>query len=260
MVACGDTPDVASPERVGKPVVYCSFYPMQYFAERIAGDLAEVVCPLPPDSDAIWWRPDPEGIRAFQEADLILLNGAKLEKWALSVSLPDNRVVRTANSFQDQWIEFKEAVSHQHGPKGEEHAHQGVDGHTWLDPVLARKQAGAIHDALVRLLPGSEDRLDTNLAALVGDLDSLDEGFKALPTKGKTIVATHPAWNYPARRYGWTLVNDPEAKGDVRLWEGEPEKSGPGEVMFSPCEQKGDGDYMTVMRANLARLKAALER
>ena len=185
-----------------------------------------------------------------------MLNGAKFEKWALSVSLPDNRVVRTAAGFRDQWIRYEEATSHRHGPKGEEHSHEGVDGHTWLDPVLATAQATAIHAALVRLLPEAKARLDANMAALAADLASLDAAFKALPVEGKTLVATHPAWNYPARRYGWKL--GPE--GDVRLWEGEPEQEGPGEVTFSPCEQRGEEDYLAAMRANLARLKAALER
>ena len=77
---------------------------------------------------------------------------------------------------------------------------------------------------------------------------------------GKTIVATHPAWNYPARRYGWKVVHDPAADGDVRLWEGEPETTTPRDITFSPCEQKGSTDYFVAMKANLARLKAALER
>jgi zinc transport system substrate-binding protein len=260
LAACGDEPRVAAPERVGPPVVYTSFYPLQYFAERIAGDLAEVVCPLPPDADPIWWQPNAEQIRNFQEADLILLNGASFEKWALSVSLPDNRVVRTATGVQDQWIEFEQATAHKHGPKGDEHSHEGVDGHTWLDPLLATAQAAAIRDALIRLLPNNRERLEANFKALADDLGSLDRAFQALPTKGKTLIATHPAWNYPARRYGWNLVNDASATGDVRLWEGAPETSGVGEVTFSPCEQKGDSDYLATMRANLERLKSALER
>lgn len=260
LAACGDDPGIAAPARIGPPVVYASFYPLQYFAERIAGDLATIVCPLPPDGDPIFWRPDAQGIRAFQEADLILLNGARFEKWTLSVSLPDNRVVRTANGFQPEWIEFEQATAHRHGPKGDTHSHEGVDGHTWMDPHLAKQQAAAIRDAMVRLLPESSEPIDANFASLASDLDGLDARFRALPTEGKRLVATHPAWSYPARRYGWNLVHDPEAEGDVRLWEGEPEKSGPGEVVFSPCEQKGDADYIATMNANLARLKAALER
>jgi len=260
LAACGDEPGVASPERVGKPVVRTSFYPVTYFTERIAGDLVRVDCPLPADADPIFWHPDADAIRTYQEADLVVLNGAKFEKWALSVSLPENRVVRSADRFPDEWITFEEASAHKHGPSGTTHTHEGVDGHTWMDPVLAKRQAAAIRDALKRLLPESAASLDSRFDALAKDLDALDELFRALPTEGRILVATHPAWNYPARRYGWKLVNDPDAAGDVRLWEGDPGAEGPREVRFSPCEQDDGEDYLAAMRGNLARLRAALER
>ena len=38
-----------------KPVVYTVNYPLQYFAERIAGDLVEVVLPVPADIDPAFW-------------------------------------------------------------------------------------------------------------------------------------------------------------------------------------------------------------
>jgi len=260
LAACGDEPDVTAPERTGPPSVYTTFYPTTYFAERIGGALVNVVCPLPADSDPIWWRPEPDTLRQYQEADLVVLNGASFEKWAQSRSLPENRVVSTADGFRDEWIRYEEAATHKHGPAGEEHTHEGIDGHTWIDPVLAKRQAAAIRDAMKRLLPDRAAELDRNFAKLAADLDALDAKFKALPVEGKSIVATHPAWNYPARRYGWNLVNDPEADGDVRLWEGEPGEEGPGEVAFSPCEQQGGQDYLAAMHANLDRLQAALER
>jgi zinc transport system substrate-binding protein len=273
LVACHDDPEVTAPTRTGPPVVYTTFFPTTYFARRIAGDLAEVVCPLPDDADPISWRPGEAALRSYQEADLIVLNGAAFEKWALTVSLPENRVVRTANSFSDEWIEYEGSVQHTHGPKGD-HSHEGIDGHTWVDPVLAKAQAAAVRDALVRILPGSREALEAGFAALAKDLDDLDRRFRELPTADAIILCTHPAWNYPARRYGWKIVNiEPygtdlsKLEGRVVLWEGEPDldvatrldtpnrKS----VMFDPCES-GGGDYVERMRANLDRLKAALER
>ena len=56
--------------------VYTVNYPLAYFAERIAGDQARVVFPAPSDVDPAFWQPDRETIRTYQQADLILLNGA----------------------------------------------------------------------------------------------------------------------------------------------------------------------------------------
>lgn len=271
LAACHDDPAVIAPERVGPPVVYTSFYPTAYFTQRIAGDLVNVVCPLPDDADPIFWVPGADALRAFQGADLVVLNGAGLEKWAATVSLPERRVVRTADGFKDEWITIKAAASHAHGP-GAAHSHAGLDGHTWMDPMLARRQAAAIRDALLRLMPESRDALEAGYKALDRDLSALHEQFLGLPIgKQDVLLCSHPAWNYPARRYGWTIVGFEhdgagleQLDGKVALWEGEPDAAAAKRlrarsITFDPCEAPGEGDYLSRMRANLDRLKAALE-
>jgi zinc transport system substrate-binding protein len=75
--------------------VYTVNYPLAYFAERIAGDLATVIFPAPPNVDPAFWMPNAETIAAYQTADLILLNGADYAKWTAKVSLPRSRLVDT---------------------------------------------------------------------------------------------------------------------------------------------------------------------
>ena len=55
-------------------------YPLQYFAERIGGEHINVVFPAPADVDPAYWMPDTPTITAYQQADLILLNGARYAK------------------------------------------------------------------------------------------------------------------------------------------------------------------------------------
>ena len=78
LLGCHDEPKYTAPTRTGPPLVYTTFFPTTAFAQRIAGDLAEIVCPLPADADPITWKPAPDQIRAYQDADLIVLNGAFL--------------------------------------------------------------------------------------------------------------------------------------------------------------------------------------
>ena len=56
--------------------IYTVNYPLQYFAQRIAGEHAQVIFPGPEDEDPAFWMPDTETIQRYQQADLILLNGA----------------------------------------------------------------------------------------------------------------------------------------------------------------------------------------
>jgi zinc transport system substrate-binding protein len=64
-----------------KPVILVVNYPLQYFSERIGGDLIEVRLPAPQDVDPAFWKPDTDTIAAYQDADFILTNGAGYAKW-----------------------------------------------------------------------------------------------------------------------------------------------------------------------------------
>ena len=92
--------------------VVTTFYPMQYFSERIAGDLLNIECPLPKGADPIFWRPDAAALQKFQAADLIIVNGAEFEKWIGTVSLPESRIVDTAKSFAQDFIRYESSTTH----------------------------------------------------------------------------------------------------------------------------------------------------
>jgi len=276
------------------PRVYTTFYPTTYFTQRIAGGSVEIVCPIPDDEDPIFWMPDAATVAAYQKADLIVINGAHFEKWVEKVSLPAARLVDTALPFESRFLRFTGAVTHSHGAGGE-HSHEGVDGHTWLDPNLAKIQADQIHRALARLLPDKAGEFRGNLTALADDLDKLHEALENVSNamKGAPLLASHPAYNYLAKRYGWNITNldlDPEqmpsdeAIADIRakladkpariiLWEAPPlseivERLQKDlklvSVVFSPCELlteeqlKAEQDYLKVMHDNIERLQTAL--
>ena len=268
--AWGQKATVSSPEvkNTGEqPVIYTSFYPAQYFTQRITGDFANVICPVPEDEDPIFWKPDSATIAQYQEADLIIINGAGFEKWVNTVNLPQSRVVDTAKSFAAEFITYENAVQHQHGDKGA-HTHEGIDGHTWVDPVNAITQSEAILGALNKKYPDEKERFEANFASLKADLQALDTGFKEVSAK-TPLLASHPAFNYIARRYGWNVKNldldpdNPPAQLDdtfskIILWESTPTKDIPNflNATFSPIEQAPDsGDYLSVMKSNLDTMR-----
>jgi len=248
--------------------VHTTFYPTTYLAERLGGDLVRVTCPVPEDADPLFWKPDADALRAFQRADLVVLNGAGLEQWVERVSLPFGRVVDTSRAFHAELLVHADAVTHSHGAEGE-HSHAGLDAHVWLDPLLFRRQAEAVHSALARHLreEGAREGLDARLEALGRDLAALDaelRGLGELP-EGVSLYASHPAYDYLARRYGWRVENldlDPgempppevlaavaarleQRPGTHLVWESSPEPAiaqriadelGLRSLVFSPCE------------------------
>jgi zinc transport system substrate-binding protein len=277
----------AAVAKSGKPQVLVANYPLQYFASRIAGDVVDVRFLAPKDEDPAFWQPDEAAVSAFQNADLILMNGATYSKWADKVTLPESKLVDTSAAFANNLIKVTDVVTHSHGPGGE-HSHSGTAFTTWIDFKQASMQAQAVAGALTKLVPEAKDTMEKNAEALKDELDALDERMSGLSRLwgSQPVVASHPVYHYLARRYGMNLrsvlwepenVPDDKAMADLNailaghrarrmIWEGEPAKEsveklaliGLNSVVFDPCGNVPDsGDFMTQMKANVDALEKA---
>ena len=294
LAACESKQSPKATSNSKENLVCTTFYPTTYFAERIAGGKIEVVNPCPADVDPAFWMPDEETMREYQGADLIVVNGASFEKWVDKVGLAPSRMVDTTKPLADELIVIAGAVTHTHGPTGE-HSHEGVDGHTWLDPINAKTQAEQIKLAMVKSFPDHKETFEAGYADLAKALDALDARHKVLAEKLKDrfMLCSHPAYNYVGRRYGWKLKSfhlDPgEMPEDATfaeikeflagqpsghmLWESAPtdeiatrfrDELGLKSIVFSPCEAldaealKNGADFLTVMNGNIDRMEQAL--
>ena len=278
-----------------RPRVATTFYPTAWLLERLAGDAIEVLLPLPAGADPSTWQPTREDLQVYQGADLIVTNGAGLEAWVASASLPLSRLVQSAAGFQDRWRQY-EGLTHSHGGGGQ-HSHLGTDGHTWMSPALLILQAERVAEALEShgLVP--RETLQPGLKALRSDLTALERELNEalLPrAQGVRFLANHPAFDYLLAEHV-DLINldlDPEAE-DVEaivaavrkakaeadkclvLWESEPRSAlsnalerelGVPSVVFRVAENPArdeDGkrpDYLDLQGRNFAQLSSALER
>lgn len=274
----------------GPLVVYTVNYPLAFFAQRIGGDAVRVEFPAPADGDPAFWSPDPETIVAYQDADLILLNGAGYAQWADLASLPTSRTIDTGASRAEHLIEVDD-VSHTHGPGGE-HEHRSTAFTTWLDPTFAIDQARAITAALSTARPQSRAKFEASFDVLSAELAELDERWRAIvgAQPEQPVLASHPVYQYLADRTGLSLESlhwEPdELPDDLQwrkletlhashpakwmLWEGEPlpevverlRTIGVECVVFNPCgNDPGDGaDFLGVMQANTAALETVFAR
>lgn len=273
-----------------KLTVYTTNYPLSYFAGRIGGDHVEVIFPAPPGIDPAFWTPDATIVRKYQKADLIILNGAGYEKWMQTVSLPMLRKVDTSKAFRDNLIHLDTTVTHSHGPGGD-HSLGATAFTTWLDFSQAALQAEAIYQALTRKIPGKKDIFLKNFKALQKDLLALDEQMLTLSgkKKGISLFASHPIYQYMARRYNlnlkmvlWEPDEDPGNNewqdlqelsqthhADWMIWEAEPlpELSNKLQTMnirgqvFSPCfAEPPSGDFLSTMQQNIENMANIFEK
>ncbi|MCG8686322.1 MAG: metal ABC transporter substrate-binding protein [Desulfobacterales bacterium] len=260
-------------------------YPLSYFAQRIAGDAAQVYFLLPTDEDPAYADPDLEVILAFQRADLILLNGANYAKWIKKTSLPTSKMVDTSRKLKSKYIYTDQVTTHSHGGAGE-HAHENLAFTTWLDFQMSIEQADSIKNALIKKLPSKKEQFERNFLSLKADLQSLDDDLKKLcKTKADIpILASHPVYQYYSRAYKLNIKSlhwEPDqilSKSDLNelkkilpdhpaqwlIWEGTPgaytvellDSMGISSIVFSPCSvPPEDGDFLTQMQQNIKNLQ-----
>lgn len=278
VVSC--TSEKPSQDLMENSLIYSVNYPLAYFAEQMLAGHAEVIFPKM-EGDPAFWKPSAEQITEFQSADLILLNGAAYAKWVGKASLPQAKLVDTSAGFTDQYIREKNTSTHTHGPEGA-HAHGSVAFTTWLDPLLALKQAEAIKGALAGIgvldTAGFED-LKKDLQGLHAEMQQAFARVGDAP-----LLASHPVYQYVARRYDLNIQSvhwEPDAMPDdamwreldeilkkhpakIMLWEAEPlaacksqlEARGVKVVVLDPCGNRPQrGDYFSIMKTGLEKIK-----
>ena len=279
---------LAAPAAAAEPLeVFAANYPLAYFAERILAGGGTVRMP-PSGGDPADWRPSVDDVLGMQRADVILLNGAGFEPWREWVTLPPSRIVDTSAGFRDRYLDVEDGTRHRHGPAGDD-VLSAIASTTWIDFTLAVEQAATVRRALVTA--GADETVTAaNFEALRIDLIDLDQSLsRAIEDHGDApLIASHPVYGYLARRYDldvrslhWEadVAPDEDAWAEFEtllaghparwmIWERDPLSEsvarlaamGVGSVVFEPAGARpAEADFLTVMRANIARLAAALD-
>ncbi|MBK3517806.1 metal ABC transporter substrate-binding protein [Carboxylicivirga marina] len=283
--ACNVKKENKQSEQPSKPVVSVVNYPLYYFTERIGGAYIDLKYPISEGVDPAYWMPDSESLSILQRSDVLFTNGANYAKWLSNVSLPERIKFNTTEAVKDRYIEVQEGTAHSHG-EGEEHVHTGLAFTTWLDLSIAVKQADAIKDKLIELVPNKKAELISNHKQLVAELSKLDMKLKSISSE-KVIIGSHPVYQYLASAYQLHIHSvhfEPDMMpshkqwhelehllhhhpSGLMIWEGEPsdeikdelKKRNIDVLVFDPCGNvPSEGDFLSVMQANANSLNAKL--
>jgi zinc transport system substrate-binding protein len=175
-VFTGGRPEVGNAER--RVQVVTSFYPLYYFASRVAGDRADVTSMVPPGIEPHDWEPSAGDVTRARSADLLVINGAGFEGWANDIGA--KKIVNTGEGLGDG------------------------NPHIWLDPMLAKNQVESIRSALVQADPANADYYSKNAAEFSAELDSLDSFIRSElgDCEKSDFIAFHDAFGLFAKRYG----------------------------------------------------------
>ncbi|TBR57506.1 ABC transporter substrate-binding protein [Westiellopsis prolifica IICB1] len=198
-------------QKSGKIKVVATFLPIYWFTKAVAGDTADVTILVPPGTEVHEYQATPENVKAIATANILVKNGLGLEEF-LEATVKNAQNPKLTQIDASKSIQPIEKISPvvETGNHEEEHDHEHAGGnpHIWLDPVLAKQQVINIRDGLIAADPANKNTYQTNAAAYIKQLDSLNNQYQQTLQKNPncTFVTFHDAYPYLAKRYNLKQV------------------------------------------------------
>lgn len=159
-----------------KPVVYTSFYPITDLTRQIAGDTVEVRSFMPENKEAHLWEPTPKDMKNLAKADMLIVNGANMERWVDQVRdvMPDLKVVTLSDNVE--LITYKGAAA-----KGDFQYMSSLD---LKKDTKYKIDFGHTHEDVMRV---AFIKNDGNLS----EKDLINKGKKIMNEEGELITQHH---------------------------------------------------------------------
>ncbi|HTU02622.1 MAG TPA: metal ABC transporter substrate-binding protein [Candidatus Sulfotelmatobacter sp.] len=168
-------------------------------ASEVGGPQVVVRALAPAGTDPHTFQPTPESMQALARARVVFYNGAGLEEWW-------DKTIRTAARRDVPVVELSKGLATLRLPGD---AGAEPDPHAWLDPVLAQAYVERIRDALAQADPPRAGEYHERAQAYLAKLTALDRWIRGqvdqVPPDRRKMVTFHDAFQYFARRYGFTI-------------------------------------------------------
>ena len=268
--------------------VVSNFYPVKYLVDVIGGDLISNTSLTPDGAEPHDLSLDAKSIASMNESDAIFYIGASFQPDvdAAVSNLPAD--VTAVDLAKSPGMVILDAPA----DLGKESLAGGKDPHIWLMPSNMIVMGAQIADTLKTLAPDSAETFAANFDTLKSELSSLDQDMKIglASCEQKTLVTSHAAFQYLGNAYGLSQIAitgiSPDDQPDAKLLTeiaNEAKAAGVKTVFFEdvlPADlsetvaraigaktsllsaleftPEGTNDYISMMRDNLANLRAGL--
>lgn len=202
LTACGGQ-ESASDER---PLIATTVSPITSIAAAVGGNRVRIEGIVPEGTNSHTFEPEPQTAELLSTADLVLVNGLKLEDPTLALAeanmSPDAKLVELGTTVLPE----SEYIYDFSFPKEE----GKPNPHLWTDPLYAIEYAAVIRDELTALDPEGADYYEANFRAFEEQANALAEAIRtdqaSVPEGQLKLVTYHDAYAYFADNFGWEVV------------------------------------------------------
>lgn len=204
LAACAvDLPVEAAAQKLR---VVTTVSPVTNIAWNIAGDLVEITGIVPEGVNSHTFEPAPSDARLLANADLIFVNGLKLEEPTLELAEANKQAGAEIVLLGDQTVAPGEYLYDFSFPR----EGGSPNPHLWPNPILALRYAEIMRDALGKADPANATAYAANYDAFKARIEILDKAIQAtvdsIPADNRKLLTYHDSWAYFAPRYGMQLI------------------------------------------------------
>jgi ABC-type Zn uptake system ZnuABC Zn-binding protein ZnuA len=189
-----------------RPLIATTVSPITSIAASIAGDRARIEGIVPEGTNSHTFEPSPQIAKLLSNADLILINGLKLEDPTLDLAQKNKKAETQIVELGTVVLPESDYIYDFSFPKEE----GKPNPHLWTDPGYAIKYAGVIRDQLSKLDPENADYYESNFTMFEQQANELAAAVKAdqqsVPAGNLKLLTYHDAYAYFAKEFGWTVI------------------------------------------------------
>ncbi len=190
----------------GRLRVVATVSPITNLVQNVGGDRISLVGIVPEGTDSHTFEPAPSDARLFAEADVVFMNGLRLEEPSLELAEANAADGVPIVALAERTIRPDAYIYDFSFPRSK----GDPNPHLWTNPPYARRYAEVILDTLRALDPAGASYYRRNfrlVARRLGELDRLAREVTAtVPAHNRKLLTYHDSFPYFAREYGWEVI------------------------------------------------------
>jgi len=180
--------------------------PITNIIYNVGGDRIKLAGIVPEGVNSHTFEPAPSDAQKLAQADVIFVNGLKLEEPTLRLAEANKQADTEIIFLGEQTIEPHEYLYDFSFPKEA----GNPNPHLWPNPMYGLRYAEIVRDALVKRDAANTDYYTQNYEAFKERIEALDvavrETITSIPPHNRKLLSYHDSWAYFAPRYGMEVI------------------------------------------------------
>ena len=200
---CGSD-GAATADDPAKLNVVTTVSPLTSIVSAVAGDLAEVRGLVPEGVNSHTFEPPPSAARTLARADVVFVNGLKLEDPTRELAAGNLRDGAEVVQLGEATIGPEQYLYDFSFPREE----GKPNPHLWTNPPYAKEYARVVKDVLARRDAAHAPEYAANYERFAAKVDELDAAMKtaSATVARRELLTYHDAYAYFAQEYGWRVI------------------------------------------------------